>query len=136
MKLKEAMGGFKWDNEGQDDKGYYFILTDKDRGFDYQVVLIKDTGEVEVNGAYLKTCPRDIQEIISKKLLFTTGEKKRKYKTSPKVEKKIKKEEPKKEKPEIKKEEPKKEKLEVKKVDNNKKDLKNKLVKKLKELKK
>lgn len=68
MILKEAMGEFTWRDEGEDEKGHYFILTDSNRGFDYNVILIKDTGDVQVNGAYLKTHPRDIQEFVQKKL--------------------------------------------------------------------
>lgn len=73
MVLKEAMGEFVWKDEGEDDKGHYFILTDGVRGFDYNVILIKDTGDVQVNGAYLKTQPRDIQEFVHKKLQMCQG---------------------------------------------------------------
>jgi hypothetical protein len=68
MKIKEAMGDFSWKNKGEDDKGAYFILTDSQKGHDYEVIVIKDTGKVQVNGSYLKTMPRDIQEFVSMKL--------------------------------------------------------------------
>jgi hypothetical protein len=73
MVLKEATGEFVWKNEGEDERGYYFVLTDSNRGFDYSVVLIKDSGDVQVNGAYLKTHPRDIQEFVQKKLQSCQG---------------------------------------------------------------
>lgn len=68
MKIKEAMGDFSWKNKGEDDKGSYFILTDSQRGHDYEVTVVKDTGNVQVNGSYLKTMPRDIQEFVAMKL--------------------------------------------------------------------
>ena len=80
MILKEAMGDFVWKEKGEDDKGSYFVLTDNDRGFDYNVVIIKDTGDVQINGAYLKTQPRDIQEFVQKKLQQCSMTKQKKYK--------------------------------------------------------
>lgn len=68
MKIKEAMGDFTWKGKGEDDKGSYFILTDSQRGHDYEVMVVKDTGNVQVNGNYLKTMPRDIQEFVAMKL--------------------------------------------------------------------
>ena len=68
MKIKEAMGDFTWKGKGEDDKGSYFILTDSQRGHDYEVTVVKDTGNVQVNGSYLKTMPRDIQEFVAMKL--------------------------------------------------------------------
>lgn len=80
MKIKEAMGDFKWKEKGEDDKGSYFALTDNDRGFDYNVVIMKDTGDVQVNGSYLKTCPRDIQDFVQMKLNQCQSKKQKKYK--------------------------------------------------------
>lgn len=68
MTIKEAMGELTWAEKGQDDNGAYFILTDSKRGFDYEVMLVKSTNEIQVNGAYLKTVPRDIGEFIQMKM--------------------------------------------------------------------
>ena len=68
MTIKEAMGEFTWTEKGQDDNGAYFILTDSKRGFDYEVMLVKATKEIQVNGAYLKTVPRDIGEFVQMKM--------------------------------------------------------------------
>lgn len=68
MTIKEAMGEFTWTEKGQDDNGAYFILTDSKRGFDYEVMLVKATNDIQVNGAYLKTVPRDIGEFVQMKV--------------------------------------------------------------------
>ena len=68
MTIKEAMGDFNWTEKGQDDTGAYFILTDSKRGFDYEVMLVKATNDIQVNGAYLKTVPRDIGEFVQMKI--------------------------------------------------------------------
>ena len=68
MTIKEAMGEFTWTEKGQDDNGAYFILTDSKRGFDYEVMLVKATNDIQVNGAYLKTVPRDIGEFVQMKI--------------------------------------------------------------------
>lgn len=68
MTIKEAMGEFTWTEKGQDDTGAYFILTDSKRGFDYEVMLVKATNDIQVNGAYLKTVPRDIGEFVQMKV--------------------------------------------------------------------
>jgi hypothetical protein len=79
MKLKEAIGDLVWKEKGEDDKGSYFTLIDNDRGFDYNVIISKDTGDVQVNGAYLKTFPRDIQEFVNMKIKHCHAMKQKKY---------------------------------------------------------
>lgn len=69
MKLKEAVGDVSWKKNGSDEKGYYFILTDSQKGFDYEVIVLKDTGDIMVNGGYLKTVPRDMAELIQSKVM-------------------------------------------------------------------
>ena len=68
MKIKEAMGDLTWKGKGQNDKGFYFTLTDSKNGHDYEVAVSKDTGEVQMNNGYIKTVPRDIQEFAAMKL--------------------------------------------------------------------
>jgi len=62
MVLKDAQNGFKWRQDGEDEKGYFFVITDIAGGEDYGVTLIKDTGELHVNKEYVKTIPRDAFE--------------------------------------------------------------------------
>lgn len=68
MNFKEVNGDYSWKENGEDAKGYYFILSDAALGNDYKVTLIKDNNNITVNGAYVKTFPKDIADVITKKI--------------------------------------------------------------------
>lgn len=58
MNLKDATNDYKFENTGEDERGYYFTLTDAQEGQDYKVILTKDTGEIQPLPSYVKTIPR------------------------------------------------------------------------------
>lgn len=62
MELKDAMNDYKFEQDGEDARGYYFTLTDAQEGNDYKVILTKDTGEIMPLPSYNKTIPRDAFE--------------------------------------------------------------------------
>lgn len=64
MTLGDKNGIFTWKETDEDDKGYYFILSDTFHHSDYNVILIKDTGDITVNGDYIRNVPRDIASAI------------------------------------------------------------------------
>lgn len=64
MTLKE----FEWKENGEDDKGYFFVLTDTLHHCDYNVVLIKDSGDITVNGSYINNVPHDVAAAIAPRI--------------------------------------------------------------------
>ena len=59
---------YDWKQEKEDDQGYYFILTDTFHHLDYNVVLIKDNGDIMVNGDYINNVPQCIAAAIAPRL--------------------------------------------------------------------
>lgn len=66
----------QWEESKEDDKSYYFVLTDTYHHCTYDVVLIKDTGEVMVNGDKLDNMPRNIQQLIAPRVEYFKAVKK------------------------------------------------------------
>lgn len=61
---------YEWKENGEDEKGYNFVLTDTLHHLDYNVVLIKDNGEVTVNGNYINTVAPEVSAAINPRLDF------------------------------------------------------------------
>ena len=59
---------FDWKQDKEDEQGYYFVLTDTLHHLDYNVVLIKDNGEIMVNGDYINNVPQHIAAAIAPRL--------------------------------------------------------------------
>lgn len=59
---------FEWKQDKEDDKGYYFVLTDTLHHLDYNVILIKDNGEIMVNGDYINNVPQYVAAAIAPRL--------------------------------------------------------------------
>lgn len=59
---------FDWKQDKEDEQGYYFVLTDTLHHLDYNVVLIKDNGEVMVNGDYINNVPQYVAAAIAPRL--------------------------------------------------------------------
>lgn len=65
-----TLKNFEWKENGEDEKGYFFTLTDTFHHCDYNVVLIKDDGKVTVNDAYIDTVPHDVAAAIAPRIDF------------------------------------------------------------------
>lgn len=76
MTLGNKNGVFSWEYKKEDDTGYYFLLTDTLHHEDYNVILIKDTGDVTVNGGYINTVPHHIAMEIAPRLDYFKAVKK------------------------------------------------------------
>ena len=119
---------YDWKQDKEDEQGYYFVLTDTLHHLDYNVVLIKDNGDIMVNGDYINNVPHEIAAAITPRLDYFMAMNKVRSKYHHKPEQK--KSEPKKEekkpekKPEPKKEEKKPEPKKSEKKDDKKKDKK------------
>ena len=59
---------FDWKQDKEDEQGYYFVLTDTLHHLDYNVVLIKDNGEIMVNGDYINNVPQYVAAAIAPRL--------------------------------------------------------------------
>lgn len=59
---------YDWKQEKEDDQGYYFILTDTLHHLDYNVVLIKDNGDIMVNGDYINNVPQYLAAAIAPRI--------------------------------------------------------------------
>jgi hypothetical protein len=68
MTLGDTSGIFKWEEQPDDNKGYYFVLADTYHKCDYNVILFKDDGRVTVNGARLNEMPCDVAMAIRQRL--------------------------------------------------------------------
>ena len=118
-----TLTNYNWKETGEDEKGYFFLLSDTLHHCDYNVILIKDDGKVMVNGDYINNVPHELAAAIAPRIdYFQTlkGLKEKhytKHHTKPVAKKAEKKTEPKKTEP--KKAEPKKteKKTEPKKVE-------------------
>lgn len=63
-----TLTNYEWKQDKEDDQGYYFILTDTLHHLDYNVVLIKDNGDIMVNGDYINNVPQHIAAAIAPRL--------------------------------------------------------------------
>ncbi len=63
-----TLTNYEWKINGEDEKGYNFILTDTLHHCDYNVVLVKDNGEVLVNDGYLNTVAPELAAAINPRL--------------------------------------------------------------------
>ena len=63
-----TLTNFDWKENGEDEQGYYFVLTDTLHHLDYNVVLIKDDGKIMVNGAYVDNVPQCVAAAIAPRL--------------------------------------------------------------------
>ena len=66
---------YDWKQDKEDEQGYYFVLTDTLHHLDYNVVLIKDNGQVMVNGDYINNVPQYIAAAITPRLDYFLAEK-------------------------------------------------------------
>ena len=117
---------YDWKQDKEDEQGYYFVLTDTLHHLDYNVVLIKDSGDIMVNGDYINNVPHELAAAIAPRLDYFMAMNKVRGQHHHKHEAKkteTKKSEPKKEakKPEPKKEEKKSEPKKAEKKDEPKK---------------
>ena len=120
---------YDWKQDKEDEQGYYFVLTDTLHHLDYNVVLIKDNGDIMVNGDYINNVPHEIAAAIAPRLdyFMAMNKVRSKYHRKPEQKKsEPKKEEKKSEKKEEKKPEPKKDEKKSEPKKSEKKDDKKK----------
>jgi len=110
-----TLTNYEWKQDKEDDQGYYFILTDTLHHLDYNVLLIKDNGQIMVNGDYINNVPQHIAAAIAPRLDYFMAMNKVRHQYHHKHDEK---------KPEQKKEEKKPEKKSDDKKDEKKKDKK------------
>ena len=110
-----TLANYEWKQDKEDEQGYYFILTDTLHHLDYNVLLIKDNGQIMVNGDYINNVPQHIAAAIAPRLDYFMAMNKVRHQYHHKHDEK---------KPEPKKEEKKSEKKSDDKKDEKKKDKK------------
>lgn len=71
-----TLTNFDWKQDKEDEQGYYFILTDTLHHLDYNVVLIKDSGDIMVNGDYINNVPQCVAAAIAPRLDYFMAMKK------------------------------------------------------------
>ena len=71
-----TLTNYEWKQDKEDEQGYYFILTDTLHHLDYNVVLIKDNGEIMVNGDYINNVPQCVAAAIAPRLDYFLAVKK------------------------------------------------------------
>lgn len=64
MTLADYEKLIKWEESGENNDSYYFLLTDTLHHCTYNVVLIKDTNDIMVNGDKIDNIPRNIRQLI------------------------------------------------------------------------
>ena len=120
-----TLTNYEWKQDKEDEQGYYFVLTDTLHHLDYNVLLIKDNGQIMVNGDYINNVPQHIAAAIAPRLDYFMAMNKTRHQYHHKHDEK--KPEPKKsetEKSEPKKSENKKDEKKPEKKDDKKKDKK------------
>ena len=75
MNLADYEKLIKWEESKEDNTSYYFLLTDTFHHCTYDVVLIKDTGDIMVNGDKIDNMPRVIQQLIMPRITYFLAEK-------------------------------------------------------------
>ena len=63
-----TLTNYEWKQDKEDEQGYYFVLTDTLHHLDYNVVLIKDNGQIMVNGDYINNVPQCLAAAIAPRL--------------------------------------------------------------------
>lgn len=63
-----TLTNYEWKQEKEDEQGYYFVLTDTIHHLDYNVLLIKDNGDIMVNGDYINNVPYHIAAAINPRI--------------------------------------------------------------------
>lgn len=63
-----TLNNYEWKENGEDDNGYFFVLTDTLHHLDYNVLLIKDNGQVMVNGDYINNVPYELAVAIAPRI--------------------------------------------------------------------
>ena len=63
-----TLNNYEWKENGQDNNGYFFVLTDTLHHHDYNVLLIKDNGQIMVDGAYINNVPHSIAAAIAPRI--------------------------------------------------------------------
>lgn len=63
-----TLNNYNWKENGEDDKGYFFVLTDTLHHLDYNVLLIKDNGQIMVNGDYINNVPYELAVAIAPRI--------------------------------------------------------------------
>ena len=71
-----TLTNYDWKQDKEDEKGYYFVLTDTLHHLDYNVVLIKDNGDIMVNGDYINNVPQCVAAAIAPRLDYFMAMKK------------------------------------------------------------
>lgn len=94
-----TLTNYEWKQDKEDEQGYYFVLTDTLHHLDYNVLLIKDNGQIMVNGDYINNVPQHIAAAIAPRLDYFMAMNKTRHQYHHKHDEK---------KPEPKKSEPKK----------------------------
>ena len=63
-----TLNNYDWKENGEDDNGYFFILSDTLHHCDYNVILVKDSGDIMVDGAYINNVPHGIAAAIAPRI--------------------------------------------------------------------
>ena len=63
-----TLTNYEWKQDKEDEQGYYFVLTDTIHHLDYNVLLIKDNGDIMVNGDYINNVPHHIAAAINPRI--------------------------------------------------------------------
>ncbi len=70
MTLADYEKLIEWEEVKEDDSSYYFLLTDTIHHCTYNVVLIKDTNEIMVNGDKIDNYPRSFIQAIMPRINY------------------------------------------------------------------
>lgn len=73
-----TLTNYEWKQDKEDEQGYYFILSDTLHHLDYNVLLVKDNGDIMVNGDYINNVPQHIAAAINPRLDYFMALKKAK----------------------------------------------------------
>ena len=63
-----TLTNYNWKETGEDEKGYFFLLSETLHHCDYNVILIKDDGKVMVNGDYINNVPHELAAAIAPRI--------------------------------------------------------------------
>ena len=63
-----TLTNYDWKQTNEDEQGYYFVLTDTLHHLDYNVLLIRDNGDIMVNGDYINNVPHHIAAAIAPRI--------------------------------------------------------------------
>lgn len=63
-----TLTNYDWKQDREDEQGFYFVLTDTLHHLDYNVLLIKDNGQIMVNGDYINNVPQSLAAAIAPRI--------------------------------------------------------------------